>query len=167
MRRIVFAATGGSLLLMGRGCGERMAAPKTSQKTAIKVHALEHLDDPAREQRDERERESIPRSLLSPQVQVCQVTVGACGQIVASFNTSLETFDTTEAVEIEWSMPASLDRTLTYRATRFVFNAAVASRDLALGDDDEMTLSLNWLVSQILTLPPQGGAAPVGPGGGR
>jgi hypothetical protein len=107
---------------------------------------------------------SIPLSLLSPQVQVCALTASmTCGTVVANLTATYDLV--AKKFVLRWLTPSAIDRTLTYRATMFLFGAPVAYSDVVIIDGDVTPLSFKLLVSQVSPLPPSGGTVSVPPTG--
>jgi alpha-tubulin suppressor-like RCC1 family protein/sugar lactone lactonase YvrE len=96
-------------------------------------------------------------------VQVCALLASTCGAVVATLTATYDLL--TGKFVVSWHVDPTLDRSLTYRATLFLFNAPVAYSDVKIVDGDVTPLSFTLLVSQVLPLPPSGGSATVGPSG--
>jgi hypothetical protein len=90
---------------------------------------------------------------------VCIVTGPACGSVVASLTATWDPI--AMRFIVTWNVPTTLDRTLTYRATLFLFNAPFATSDVKFVAGDLQMLSFKLVVSQVSPLPSTGGTVSV------
>src|SRR5471032_1832491 len=86
-----------AMLFIGTACGDVGVAPRTLQEKQ-QTPNLELAS-------------SLPVALFLPRVEVCQITAGVCGAVVASLTATFDPF--TRRFKVAWSVSSSIDRSLT------------------------------------------------------